>query len=338
MTQRQRSKPLSSAPASSKRAKPRRATSPRSQPPSSFLRYPCSGCGLVYLSDRHLWDHDKEMSKPVAKTHKLRAGNKPWWECPVGGPRFGIFGKEGDPDSARYRLTLDICGETVTVCTPCVPHLRAAHGHKTLSFGQLLSDAEIRREWYLKRARREDSGGEVDLAHERCAGSDVVSPEGRYELLQAGEATIEQLQTSVEMLYQEFFGAHITPLRQLAAALGAMPVPGDPEREEKATIWVPIDLRCELPPQLRDIKPQLDDLQRFLHKAAGRSIPRKGRRTPTVWRDICIFLLKTAAGLQPKRFATDFFPAKDPIGAEAQVRIVCHRVQKVMNTYGISFL
>lgn len=123
--------------------------------------------------------------------------------------------------------------------------------------------------------------------------------------------------------------AAIEPDRRLPffGSLGRDPIP-----PEARWVYPAIDLGQSVEPQLEGLRETLTRMRDYVHRLAGKPIPRPSRHETS--RDVLIFTLKYSAGLTDQAIVKIVFPEENQVAAEAKVRTILKRIRRILRQGG----
>ena len=246
-----------------------------------------------------------------------------------------------DPTRTRYRSSFYRDGRTIRLCTPLVKKWEQG---KRARFGPLLDEDKLFREWHLEQLRRaETRPSGIDVAAFPPTAEIPIKPlEDWFMLPKQHSVSFDEWALAAQSLCA-YHGIGAMLPNQLERALRPDPPITFAEGARKSHLLVAFDLRVPLDDQLSAAKGRLLEVQSFLHRLTGISVPRAARRQESRWRNIYIYLLWKVHKAKPPQIAAHVFhdewgdgrtrDVPDParrLRVETRRRAIAVRVRKIL--------
>jgi len=303
--------------------RPRRAT----EVPTS-TRYKCKSCGFVEAME----DIDPYDTRIPSLNPRIAKRDVLWRRCPDDGPDWCQLVDPLSDEPKRWRDTVGLREGSVRLCSPIVAiNRREPDGAMRKSVGPALTIGQRVQEFFLDKAsknRRRQS--RMDLRD--AADAFVLSHGGRpYEVNGLWMLPIVHHWDSDEWGYKlRQIGYKDPAARTLASQVVAALAPHRDSRgvdDSRTRIYLPVDLRIAVEPQLERHALALSELRDWLHRlATGRRGSRPEARH--VWRDTYVYLLARHLRWNSAKIGDKEFAEMPKQSRERLVAQIVRRVKK----------
>ena len=306
------------------------------------FEYRCRRCKLI-----HGWPSGREAFTLPSVTDLGK--RRLWTRCPDDGPdrEFSLFDPK-KPTNCRKRCIYNDGSRMIRLCTPWVTHsARETREARSGTIGPALSRQQLACEWVLDcQKKSKKTVSQMDLgpfwplrsgSESRGEGSIQCTESGRWVIptkitheFTSWEHRLLKEAASVSLGDQlDWFDL----LDKLNLADGST---NDPfGAQQKATIYVPMDLRDSIDGQWEATYHWLRQVQTQLFRSVGKQRVRPVDRD-VLTRDAYCHFLNTVKDMSASEIAKVVFPKKRRAEAIGQVRVILSQSRARLQSTGIS--